>query len=756
MMHTRYPRPCPIPGHPQDEDEPALAAESAWSRLRDWHLQAPAERLPLPVVLLTWPATWIMHAAHVPGRVMAYGAAGAALIAWQAWRRHEKAAATAADGNTPPPRVAAAEAAMVAAALGGWIAAAVTWGPLGWPAHVLTWIYLAGAAGGYWWLRRHQAVRAARQRREEVAVWAARKAEWHRVAHLIGLGDFHLQKVTPTLLGEELLLTSAPGSDLASRIARNADAIAEKYAHLEGLPYGRVDIRTTDYPGQLVIGIRHQDPSVNGVVYHPLTTPWPSAEPSPYAGWFPAGTTIRDPVPVGIIPETGEPMTLTLFDEIGAKAIGVHGATGSGKSTLLNDVRERVTAMRDAALVQLNGAHMGDELTWEPLAAATACGPAASDEQVRGKILAVLQWAQQLVTDRSATLARTGHSVFQPTPDDPAIVLMADEVDEVVASVPGSGPILEFLASKQRKSAVCLILATQRATQKQTGGGMVRANLSQVVIGNTNRATESRHATGAEAEIPDISEYSRGRKGYFQIWDPQAKEITARGRTFLLGVPPDELAYCKRIVDARKGTRRALPGPDLVPAAPREHDPREHDPGAAAPGVSEMRARLAAAKAVSERTLPAATGPARLAAMRLPADIPPADARTLLALLGEPEGTSAGPAGAAIGKSKATAWRYLNMLREHGIAELVTAGRSSRYRLAGQPGPRPEPEPEQGSPAYLTIQALAEAVHAGLADADEATREVLEKVWEIEHRRARPHLTVVPPLPGDAGEGDAQ
>jgi hypothetical protein len=328
--------------------------------------------------------------------------------------------------------------------------------------------------------------------------------------------------------------------------------------------------------------------------------------------------------------------------------------------------------------------------------------------------------------------------------------------------VPGSGPILEFLASKQRKSAVCLILATQRATQKQTGGGMVRANLSQVIIGNTNRATESRHATGAEAEIPDISEYSRGRKGYFQIWDPQAKEITARGRTFLLGVPPDELAYCKRIVDARKGTRRALPGPDLAPGAPRGHAPGErvpgeHAPGAAAPGVSEMRARLAAARAASERA-PAAAGPARPAGMRLPADIPPADAQALLTLLGEPQGTSAGPAGAAIGKSKATAWRYLNMLRERGIAELVTAGRSSRYRLAGKSGPQPEPEAEQRqrSPGYLTIQALAEAVHAGLADADEATREVLEKVREIERRHARPHLTVVPPLPGDAREGDAQ
>ena len=51
MMQTRYPRPCPIPGHPQDEDEPALVTESAWARLRAWHLHAPTERLPLPVIL---------------------------------------------------------------------------------------------------------------------------------------------------------------------------------------------------------------------------------------------------------------------------------------------------------------------------------------------------------------------------------------------------------------------------------------------------------------------------------------------------------------------------------------------------------------------------------------------------------------------------------------------------------------------------------------------------------------------------------
>ena len=70
MIKTEYPRPCPIPGHPQDEDDPVLVTESAWSRLRAWHLHAPAERLPLPVIVLTWPSAWILHAAHVPGHVV--------------------------------------------------------------------------------------------------------------------------------------------------------------------------------------------------------------------------------------------------------------------------------------------------------------------------------------------------------------------------------------------------------------------------------------------------------------------------------------------------------------------------------------------------------------------------------------------------------------------------------------------------------------------------------------------------------------
>jgi DNA-binding transcriptional ArsR family regulator len=168
-----------------------------------------------------------------------------------------------------------------------------------------------------------------------------------------------------------------------------------------------------------------------------------------------------------------------------------------------------------------------------------------------------------------------------------------------------------------------------------------------------------------------------------------------------------------------------------------------------------MRARLAAARERNEAAPGNGSAPVRHRAIP---GVPPEAMAVLMRLLGAPEGTTASASGMAIGKSKTVAYEYLTALKDRGIAELTGSGPNSRYRLAAEPvhEPRQEPGQAEKSPRYLTIQALAEAVHAGLADADEATREVLEKVWEIEHRTARPHLTVVPPLPDQASEGDAQ
>ena len=751
-----WPRPCPIPGHPHDDtpdDELRLVTESAWQRLRAWHLHAPAERLPLPAVLLTWPAAWVMHWLQVPVRAVAWTAAAVTALTWLAWarrnRRARKAREASPDGHQTQVQNLfwPTEAALVAAAWAGWVTAAVAFGPTARPDRWPTLLYLAGTACGYWWLRKHEAVRAARQRRDDLAADIADKTAWHQILPRIGLDGWHLQWRRTTNLGEERLITTSPANALATRIAASSGAIAEKLAHVLGLPYGRIDFTTTEFPGELIIGIRRVDLAVRDAAYHPMTTPWPEAEPSPFADWFGETASIRDRIIWGFCPEDGSPLDLTLFSAIGGRAVGVIGATGSGKSNVLNDVREFITRCTDARMVQLNGAHMGDELTWEPLSALTLCGPVATDEDVRNNIAEALAALCLLVTNRSATLADTGHSTFQPTPDNPAVEIIIDEVDEIVAHVPGAGKALEFLASKQRKSAVGLLLATQRAVIAALGGGMVRANMSEVLVGMVNRATESRHATGAEKEIPDIREYARGAPGYFQRWDPHSGTVTGRGRAFLLGKPPDELAYMKRLVIARQHLRD-WSIPDMPPLA---LDGGQGTTAAVTDATTQqiagLRGRLAS---ITQAAAPPAS-PAPPA--RIPLAIPQADGQTLLRMLGRPDGVTAKEAGNALGKSKSRAADYLKILEGRGIAVRTGSSRASRYRLArpAASGQKPEPAPARPD-GYVTVEMLADAVHDGLIDVDDDTRAVLEQARRIRDQATvrRPHLTVVPNPESDA------
>ena len=732
-------RPCPIPGHPQDGDGgPRPASGSAWQRLRAWHLYAPAERLPLPLILLTWPVAWVLHAFRVPAAVPAVATAAAVVLAWLIWRRHGK--------KSPHPRLAALEAAALTAVIGGWVTAAVAWGPLGWPYRLLTCIYVTGAAAGYWWLRTHEAVRAARQRRDDLAAAIADRRLWHQILPRIGLAGWHVQWRRDTNLGEERLITTSPENALATRTAASASGIAEKLQHILGLPYGRVEFTTTEFPGELIIGIRTVDLSVRGAAYHPMTIPWPDAQPSPFADWFAGTASIRDPVTWGFCPEDGSALTMELVSAIGGRAVGVIGMTGSGKSNLLNGAREKVTRCADARMVQLNGAHMGDELIWEPLSALTLCGPVRTDEEVRGRITAALEALCLLVTNRSATLAETGHSTFQPTPDDPAVAIIIDEVDEIVAYVPGAGKALEFLASKQRKSAVALVLATQRAVIAALGGGAVRANMSEVLVGKVARATESRHASGAEKEIPDIREYAKGAPGYFQRWDPHSGTVAGRGRAFLLGKPPEELAYMKRLVEARQHLRD-WSIPDLPPLAPGGGQAAAAAvTDTAAQQIAGMRGRLAS-------ITPAAPPAPPVPGVLVPLGIPPADGQALLRMLAGPDGVTAKAAGQALGKSKSRAADYLKILEDRRIAVRTGSSRASRYRLASQATTRLRPEPAVPArpDGYVTIQALADAVHEGLVDADDDTCAVLEQARQICGKTARRrHLTIVPDPESDA------
>src|SRR5450755_1761092 len=145
-----WPRPCPIPGHPHDDGDAVVITESAWARLKRWHLHAPAERLPLPAVLFTWPAGWVMHGLHVPVRAVAWIAAAVTVVTWLTWARRNRRGRADGQQAQARDRFLPTEAALVAAAWGGWVTAATMFGPTARPDRWPTLIYLVGMAGGYW------------------------------------------------------------------------------------------------------------------------------------------------------------------------------------------------------------------------------------------------------------------------------------------------------------------------------------------------------------------------------------------------------------------------------------------------------------------------------------------------------------------------------------------------------------------------------------------------------------------------------
>ena len=222
-------------------------------------------------------------------------------------------------------RLRGAEVAAVTGTVGAWLTAATAWGPLAGPHHLMTLAYLAGAGGGYWWLRRHEAVRAARARRDEAAAWREQKTAWHRLAPLLRLHGSHLLEYDETLLGDTMLIDTRGTGKRASQV--NAREVAERLGELEMIPAGRIDVEPDRIPGRLRITIRRRDPWQHALA-HPAVDPG-----SPYAKYVEFPASCRKPLVIGGDPETGAPFPLVLWDEDeGGKVVFVGAKKGCGKS----------------------------------------------------------------------------------------------------------------------------------------------------------------------------------------------------------------------------------------------------------------------------------------------------------------------------------------------------------------------------------------------------------------------------------------
>ena len=525
-------RPCAFPPHPEGPGDraPGLAADPARSRSRGWLAHAPAERVPLPAVPAMWAAAGIMHLAGVPGLYPGAATVAAAGVAFGLGearaRKPERIRVPGSKQEQVRERIRGAELAAATTAVGAWVTAAVALGPLAGPDHLLSVIYVLGAVIGYWWLRRHEAVRAAREARDGAARWVERKADWHRLsAHLPGLRGSHLLEEQETLLGETRLIDTIGTGKLASQLSYAA--IAERLAEIDQVPMGRIDVAPDpQMAGKLWITTRRTDPWADPM-WHPAASG--ACDPgAPFAGLMdPAQATIRKPLVLGADPETGAPLELPLWDSNGAKVVLIAASPGAGKSMLLDTLTERITACPDARLLQINLSKGLEDSWWAPLAEANALDGDA------GRALAILQFAVDAINERP----RGGRStrVHQPTAAEPLFVVKMDEID-AVSGDPERKRLLRLIASKCRSEGWALVVAGQRPTAAWVGGADVRANIKYVVWGAFGRDSETRMAGGSDAiELPSMGRYGEGNPGVFGVAPQPLGRQLRQGPRVLLG-----------------------------------------------------------------------------------------------------------------------------------------------------------------------------------------------------------------------------
>jgi hypothetical protein len=667
----------------QADEMPGLMTESPSSRFRAWLRHAPAERAPLPLIPAVWIATVLMHAAGVHA-LYAGGVTALATVAagWIGERRSR---------NAEHKRLAGIEVAAVTACIGVWVTAGTDLGPLAGPDHLLSVLYLAATGGGYWWLRRHDAVRAARQRRDEAAAWTARKTAWHRLAPLLGLNGSHLLKCNDRLLGDEMLIDTRGTGKRASQI--NGRDVAERFGEIEMIPVGRIDV--TPDRLRLWIRVRRKDPWAQ-----PLTHPAVDSY-SPYAEHVTEEATIRGPLVIGADPETGEPLTLPLWDkDEGGRVIGIFAKKGSGKTVLLSCITERVTACPDARLIQVNLGKHREDRRWAPLAAVNALGR----KDVK-KARRTLKWVVDAIEERS----NTGNDAFViPTPETPFYLVKIEEVDQV-ASDQMCRDLLSKIASKCRSEGFGMIIVGQRGTAQWMGGADTRANLDIAVLGRFARPGEARMATGAEIDLPDMGAYGEGHPGVFMVVELDGSGGYERGRVFNLSDP----AAIDKIVARRAANLRPhVPEPALDGLADAwamitgsDEDQDDDDGTASRPasgrvveGAEQITAKIGRARALANEDpeLPeippemAAHAAEQLAERRrqffaayADVDIPEDRLSTVLAMLAAPGGTSTGAVSGALGVGRTTAHRYLTRLVLAGHAKVRGRGRDGGFEATG-------------------------------------------------------------------------
>ena len=380
-----------------------------------------------------------------------------------------------------------AYAATVIAVTGGWLAAAIAIGPAVKPLPAI-----AGTAtvilGIPWWFHRRRRAKA----RVEKTI-----AAWPQVAENAGLVGSEILSVVVDAWGWTARVLLRKGITPAQVIGK----IPALESNLKLRP-GSMRVFADD---------KRADRFIMRVIEND-----PHAEPAIWPGrWI---TSVTKPMEIGLS-EDGRPVRVLLL----RRNMLIGGIMGSGKSGILNVIIANLAGCRD---VVLWGIDMKGGMELQPWAACFDRLAFTPDQATQ-----LFRDAVAKLNERAARMAAEGKRVWEPTPDDPALVIVVDEWAELPAE---ARDYADSIARRGRAVAENLIAATQRPTQDAMGKGT--AVRSQMDIRICLRVREPRDADlilGQGSVNSGWHAHKLAKPGEFLISDPE-HAMPERNRAYLL------------------------------------------------------------------------------------------------------------------------------------------------------------------------------------------------------------------------------
>jgi hypothetical protein len=323
-----------------------------------------------------------------------------------------------------------------------------------------------------------------------------------------------------TRVGERYVISIARTGKAVSEFL--SAATKEKLAAKFSLPASRVIVSpVATNAGHLEVAIRRSDP-------------WADELTHPGAPAFKRHRRkIGQPIVLGMEPEDGTVLKLSLATKEGGQHIVVIAGSGGGKTTLINSVLEHLTDCADTDVAMIDVTKGKDGRAWSPAVAEAHMGPEAT-----GAALECLERHCRLIETRAAS---NRNAVWKAgtKPADRAKVIIFDEASALLASTDRSvseraKAAVSYIIGKGRSEMVILIVMSQRGVLAHLGTGDVAANTFTKIMLGVSKRGEMLHVIPdwQDQGMPDMSTYGEGKKGIVLI-SPVGQRWSA-GRTWNL------------------------------------------------------------------------------------------------------------------------------------------------------------------------------------------------------------------------------